>query len=58
MKLAHALAALALALIAQTGPAGRLAGRAIGPTPMLEDLRHLCDRIGGRPTGAGGRLPA
>jgi carboxypeptidase Q len=30
----------------------RLAGRALGPTPFVEDLRELCDRIGGRPTGS------
>lgn len=29
-----------------------LAGRAFGSTPLLEDLRELCDRIGGRPTGS------
>ena len=48
------LAAL-LACIAsgQTGDIGqRLAGRALGSTPMLADLRELCDRIGGRPTGS------
>ncbi len=32
--------------------AQRLAGRAMGTTPMLGDLRELCDRIGGRPTGS------
>jgi hypothetical protein len=32
--------------------ARRLAGRAVGPTPMLDDLRELCDQIGGRPTGS------
>ncbi|MGA2589509.1 MAG: M28 family peptidase [Bryobacteraceae bacterium] len=32
--------------------AQRLAGRALGATPMLADLRELCDRIGGRPTGS------
>src|SRR5258708_17563799 len=30
----------------------RLAGRALGETPMLSDLAELCDRIGGRPTGS------
>ena len=29
-----------------------LAGRALGQTPMLDDLEELCDRIGGRPTGS------
>jgi hypothetical protein len=33
-------------------PAQRLAVRAMGATPMLDDLRELCDRIGGRPTGS------
>lgn len=31
--------------------ARRLAARATGATPMLDDLKELCDRIGGRPTG-------
>jgi len=35
-------------------PAQRLAARAIAATPMLDDLRELCDRIGGRPTGSPG----
>src|SRR5258706_10028048 len=35
-----------------SSPAQRLAGRALGPTPLLDDLRELCDRIGGRPTGS------
>ncbi len=30
----------------------RLADRAKGTTPMLDDLRELCDTIGGRPTGS------
>jgi carboxypeptidase Q len=34
------------------GAAERLAGRAMGATPMLDDLRELCDHIGGRPTGS------
>ncbi len=29
-----------------------LAAREQGPTPMLDDLRELCDSIGGRPTGS------
>lgn len=32
--------------------AQRLAGRALGPTPIMSDLRELCDGIGGRPTGS------
>ena len=34
------------------GGARILAERAIGPTPMIDDLEELCDRIGGRPTGS------
>jgi len=30
----------------------RLAGRALGATPLLGDVRELCDRVGGRPTGS------
>ena len=29
-----------------------LADHELGETPLLDDLRELCDRIGGRPTGA------
>jgi carboxypeptidase Q len=32
--------------------AKRLASRAAGATPMLDDVRELCDLIGGRPTGS------
>ena len=32
--------------------ARRLAARALGPTPLLDDLKELCDRIGGRPPGS------
>jgi hypothetical protein len=32
--------------------AARLAGRALGDTPLERDLRELCDVIGGRPTGS------
>jgi len=35
-----------------TEAARRLAARAQGPTPLLEDLQELCDRIGGRPPGS------
>ena len=35
-----------------TGAVQRLAGRAVGATPMLDDLRELCDHIGGRATGS------
>ncbi|HWC99515.1 MAG TPA: M20/M25/M40 family metallo-hydrolase [Candidatus Sulfopaludibacter sp.] len=30
----------------------RLAARALGDTPIFDDLQELCDRIGGRPTGS------
>ena len=32
--------------------AALLAGRALGETPVFDDLRELCDHIGGRPTGS------
>ncbi|HET6371895.1 MAG TPA: M28 family peptidase [Candidatus Polarisedimenticolia bacterium] len=32
--------------------AGRLTGRALAETPLLDDLRELTDTIGGRPTGS------
>jgi hypothetical protein len=38
---------------AQTNDApGRLVARSFGETPMFDDLRELCDGIGGRPTGS------
>jgi hypothetical protein len=37
---------------AETRAAGLLAGRELGMTPLLDDLRELCDGIGGRPTGS------
>jgi len=43
---------LARATGAANVTAQRLAGRAVGATPMLDDLRELCDHIGGRPTGS------
>ena len=36
----------------QADAAELLAAREHGPTPMLDDLRELCDGIGGRPTGS------
>jgi len=40
-------------LTAQTNDAPRrLAARALGGTPIFDDLRELCDGIGGRPTGS------
>jgi hypothetical protein len=35
-----------------THAAELLAAREQGPTPLLDDLRKLCDSIGGRPTGS------
>lgn len=32
--------------------AARLAGRAVGDTPLIADTRELCDTIGGRPVGS------
>ncbi|HZI93309.1 MAG TPA: M28 family peptidase, partial [Patescibacteria group bacterium] len=46
------MSSLLIAVLALTDPASRLSGRAMGATPMLDDLRELCDRIGGRPTGS------
>ena len=40
-----------LGLLAQDPP-HRLAARAQGETPLMSDLRELCDGIGGRPTGS------
>ena len=53
-RLEFAAAALAACMLsAQSADvAQRLAGRALGATPMLGDLRELCDHIGGRPTGS------
>ena len=41
-----------LLLSAQADSPQRLAARARGDTPLLGDLRELCDTIGGRPTGS------
>jgi hypothetical protein len=40
-----------LCVSAQDAP-HRLAARAQGDTPLMQDLRELCDGIGGRPTGS------
>jgi carboxypeptidase Q len=46
-------AALAGLCLADGGDAPqRLAARALGDTPIFDDLRELCDGIGGRPTGS------
>ncbi len=51
-----ALALLALCpagpLAAQDGDAVRLVAAMLGDTPVVQDLQHLTDRIGGRPTGS------
>jgi hypothetical protein len=54
MKSAKWILWLALAAVAPAidDAAQRLAARALGETPMFDDLRELCDRIGGRPTGS------
>jgi len=39
-------------MMAQADAPHRLATRARGDTPLLTDLRELCDTIGGRPTGS------
>ena len=56
IALAAALLPLLLLAPAASDPVGdagvRLAARMLGPTPAIDDLRFLCDRIGGRPTGS------
>jgi len=54
-----ALALISVAVVAHADPqappkdvATRLAGRAIGTTPLAADLAELTDGIGGRPTGS------
>jgi carboxypeptidase Q len=50
-RVAAALLLAAFCLSAQDA-AHRLTARAQGDTPMFQDLRELCDGIGGRPTGS------
>jgi carboxypeptidase Q len=50
--LAAVITAAAFVCLAGDDAQQRLAGRALGPTPLLSDLQELCDRIGGRPTGS------
>jgi hypothetical protein len=57
MRVPLFLPALVLAaLVVAAAPEGNapriLADRELGETPLPADLRELCDRIGGRPTGA------
>ncbi len=47
-----ALAAAALLCRGGDDVQQRIVGRTLGPTPLLQDLAELCDRIGGRPTGS------
>jgi carboxypeptidase Q len=42
----------ASAFAASPDAAARLAGRAVGDTPLIADTRELCDTIGGRPVGS------
>lgn len=54
-RLAASLLALGLSASALAAPpdaAARLAGRAVGDTPLLADTKELCDTIGGRPVGS------
>jgi hypothetical protein len=54
-RLATTLLALGLSASALAAPpeaAQRLAGRAVGDTPLLADTKELCDTIGGRPVGS------
>ncbi len=53
-SLAAAVFCLAAAAAPAAGPdaASRLAGRALGDTPLISDTRELCDRVGGRPVGS------
>ncbi len=43
---------------AQDTQVDQLAGALLGNTPMVKDLRELCDEIGGRPTGSPANLKA
>jgi hypothetical protein len=50
--LVAAAALLCVPLAAVVGDVQRLVGRALGPTPLYDDVKELCDGIGGRPTGS------
>jgi Zn-dependent M28 family amino/carboxypeptidase len=52
LALSACLLAAGAALAAPPDAASRLAGRAVGDTPLLADTRELCDTIGGRPVGS------
>lgn len=47
-----ALCAAALQGASPDDAAARLAGRALGQTPLVADTRELCDTVGGRPVGS------
>lgn len=54
-RLAASLLAFGLSTSALAAPpddAARLAGRAVGDTPLIADTKELCDTIGGRPVGS------
>jgi carboxypeptidase Q len=46
------LALLISSTAAASEAVSTLVARALGPSPMIEDVKDLCDRIGGRPTGS------
>ena len=50
--LAACLSAATAVTAASPDAAARLAGRAVGNTPLIADTRELCDTIGGRPVGS------
>lgn len=56
ITLTVALLALLMLSPARSEPgrdaADRLVARMLGPSPAIDDLQYLCDRIGGRPTGS------
>jgi carboxypeptidase Q len=54
LRAAVVAACLPAGLVFAASPeaAARLAGRAVGDTPLLADTRELCDTVGGRPVGS------
>jgi Iap family predicted aminopeptidase len=52
LALAVALCAAVPAVSVPPDAAAALVARAVGATPLMDDLRELCDRIGGRPAGS------
>src|ERR1700730_15909787 len=51
-QIVPALLLTAAVLAADNDAPRRLVARAFGDTPIFEDLKDLCDRVGGRPTGS------